>query len=451
MGMSLATAVGRAVQEGRELPKPLPRQLAWQECEVGAIYHFDIPVYLPGGWQWQPAYTQTLDPKVYNPRKLDTDQWLAAAKALGARYALFTATHMGGFLQWQSDLYPYGVKQSPWRGGKGDIVGDFVKSCRRVGIKPGLYIGLRFNAYWKVARQRVNFGRGGDPQKQEQYNRLCERMVTELCTRYGELVEIWFDGGTLCPAEGGPDILPIVEKHQPNAVFYHSDERSEHRWIGNESGIAGYPCWATVPSIEAIRHGVRGQPRRDILAHGDPEGKLWSPAMCDAPLRNHSWCWRPNEERKVRPLSALLNMYYKSVGRNCNLILGVVVDRDGLVPKPDFERCVEFGKEISRRFAQPIAQTRGRGMTIELPLGGEKEVDHAIIMEDVAQGERIRKYVLEGLAGNEWREICRGLSVGHKRIEQFAPVRVSALRLRCTAAVAEPIIRKLAVYYVGAG
>jgi len=63
---------------------------------------------------------------------------LAAAQACGARYAIFTATHFNGFMQWQSDLYPYGLKQTRWRGGRGDVVADFVASCRQAGITPGL-------------------------------------------------------------------------------------------------------------------------------------------------------------------------------------------------------------------------------------------------------------------------------------------------------------------------
>ena len=73
--------------------------------------------------------------------------------------AVVTATHMGGFLQWQSDLYPYGVKQASWRGGKGDLVADFAASCRKYGIRPGVYVSQRFNAYWQVEKLKVNFGK----------------------------------------------------------------------------------------------------------------------------------------------------------------------------------------------------------------------------------------------------------------------------------------------------
>jgi alpha-L-fucosidase len=105
-----------AEDNAADLPVPLPRQLVWQDCEVGAIFHFDMPLFAEGGRTHRNAIHRTWDPEIYNPTKLDTDQWVEAAKAMGARYAIFTATHFNGFMQWQSDLYPYGVKQASWPG-----------------------------------------------------------------------------------------------------------------------------------------------------------------------------------------------------------------------------------------------------------------------------------------------------------------------------------------------
>ena len=93
------------------LTKPTPEQLAWQDLELGMFFHFDIPVFTEldeGGWQ----RAGNLDPNVYNPAKLDTNQWMEAARAMGARYTVLVAKHCSGFLSWQSDLYPYGVRQS---------------------------------------------------------------------------------------------------------------------------------------------------------------------------------------------------------------------------------------------------------------------------------------------------------------------------------------------------
>ena len=429
------------------LATPLPRQLVWQDCEVGAIFHFDMPLFGERPWNGRDAIHQTWDPARYNPTKLDTDQWLETAKAMGARYAIVTATHFNGFMQWQSGLYPYGVKQARWRDGKGDLVKDFVESCRRAKILPGIYLSCFRNAWWKVDRYRVNYGKGGP--RQGEFARTCERMVEELCSRYGPLLQIWFDAGLISPEDGGPDVLPIVDKHQPNMVFYHSPQRREHRWIGNEAGYAGYPCWATMPALDSAEaaHKGRAPNWRKLLEHGVPGGKLWSPAMVDTVLRNHHWFWKPNTEKTIESLDRLVRFYYQSVGRNANLMLGLTPDPTGVVPEPDVRRCAELGREIRRCFGEPVAETKGEGTQVELALPKPQRIDHAVIMEDIAHGERVRAYVVEGLVpGNTWQKLCDGTSIGHKRIQRFEPVEVAKLRLRLTESVAPPRIRQFVAY-----
>jgi len=431
------------------LPKPSPAQVAWQDCEVGVIYHFDLAIAAKR-FAGNNTVRERMDPAKYNPAKLDTDQWLEAARAAGAKYAVFTATHFNGFMQWQSDLYPYGMKQARWRGGKGDVVGEFVKSCRKAGIKPGLYFSTHRNAYWTVWGHYVDWGKGKGTEKQTAFNRVAEKMTEELCSRYGPLVQIWYDAGVKTPTEGGPDVLPIFEKHQPNSVFYHSRQRADHRWIGNEQGFARYPCWATMPgSAGSVSHNHPTWKR--LLAKGDPEGTYWSPGMVDVPLRGarriHNWFWKPGQDHAAYATDKLVKMYYDSVGRNCNLILGEVITSDGLVPTSDIERLGEFGKEIRRRFDKPVAETAGAGRAVELKLSKPRRIDHAAVMERIEHGERIRGYEIEGLAaGNKWQKLCAGQSVGRKRIERFDAIEVSAVRLSVTESAATPQIRQLAVY-----
>jgi len=428
-----------------ERPKPGPAQLTWQDCEIGLLYSFDLPI-AAGIFARNNTHRERVDPVKYNPTKLDTDQWIEAAKAAGAKYAVFTATHFSGFMQWQSDAYPYGLKQAAWRDGKGDVVGDFVESCRKAGIAPGIYFSTHRNAYWKVWGHYVDWGKGKGTERQAAFNRTAERMAEELWSRYGPLVQCWFDAGVKTPAEGGPDVLPIFEKHQPKSVFYHSGQRSDHRWIGNENGSARYPCWATMPRGEDGAVGHNCPTWKRFLGTGDPDGTYWSPGMADTPLRNHNWFWKPGQDKNVKPLKGLVAGYDRSVGHNCNLLLGEVITSEGLVPEPDIQRLAEFGKEIRRRFGKPVAETAGTGHVLELKLPKPQRINHMVTMEDIAQGERIRRYVLEGLVpGGTWQPLCEGECVGHKRIQQFDAVEVTAVRLKVTDSVATPQIRRLAV------
>jgi alpha-L-fucosidase len=429
--MLAAPCCSAAEKAGKtDLPRPTPEQAAWQDLELGMFICLDIATFTDGGESDWPRQGH-LDPNLYNPAKLDTDQWLEAAKAMGARYAVYVAKHCTGFISWQSDVYPYGVRQSKWRGGKGDVVADYVASCRKYGVRPGLYCSMPANAYCDVFDNCLVKGASGpsDP-RQVEYRRRAERMVTELWGNYGPLSYIWFDGGTLPPEKGGPDLVPILKRLQPHAVTFlgpPDNPAGNTRWVGSESGTCPYPWWNT----------------------GDPRGKVWQPGECDTPLRNHDWFWHPNREARIYSLAALVEMYYQSVGRGCNLIMNANIDRDGLVPPADLRRLREFGDEIRRRFGQSIAETSGRGPIVELALPKPTVIDHAIIMEQIDAGERVRRYVIEGLVDGKWTPLCRGQSIGHKRIERFAPIEAIKIRLRTTESVAEPLLRKLAVYHVG--
>jgi len=424
------------------LVKPTPEQIAWHDMELGIFFHFDIPVYKQG-WNWR-TFTDFPDPDLYQPTKLDTGQWMEAARAMGAKYAVFVAKHCSGFLQWQSDLYPYGVKQSSWRDGKGDVVAEFVTSCRKYGIKPGLYASVTANGYLEVDNPGlVNRGKGGTPEAQAEYNRICEKMAEELWSRYGELVEIWFDGGAIPAVKGGPDLAPILKKHQPHAIVFQGPAGTPNliRWVGNERGVAPYPCWS------AARTGTSDDGTTEKVYGGDPDGTLWVPGECDVPIRRDEWFWKPNDEKRVYSLDDLMDMYYRSVGRNCNLLLNANPGPDGRIPDVDMQRYVEFGNEIRRRFGSPVATTTGRGKTVELVLKTPSAINHISIMEEIAEGERIRAYGVEGREpGGEWTPLCEGESVGHKRIQVFETRTLAGIRLRVTESVAEPRIRELAVH-----
>lgn len=420
-----------------QIPKPTPEQAAWQDLEVGMFIHYDIPVFTDGGRgngaNWKSC--GHLDPNIFNPSKLDTDQWLDAAKALGAKYTVLVAKHCSGFMLWQSDAYPYGLRQTKWRDGKGDILRDYVNSCRKAGILPGLYVSWPANGHFGVDRGKVNLGKGGDPARQAQYVKAYEKLITEAWGNYGKLAEVWFDGGIPSPEQGGPDARAILKKLQPQAVVFQGPSVNTIRWVGNERGHAPDPCWATVR--KGGDHGA-----------GDPNGQVWSPAECDVPVRNHNWFWQPNAEGKLYSLDQLVEMYYRSVGRNCNLLLNATPDRDGLIPAADIQRYREFAAEIQRRFGTSLAETTGTGDTVTLKLARPATIDHVILMEDIRQGERVREFVVEGLAGGQWKSLCQAQCIGHKRIDRFTPVEVSEVRLRVTKSIAAPVIRRLAVFHV---
>ena len=436
-----------------ENPIPNKAQLAWQRAELGAVFHYDLHVFD------NKKYRQTgnsgnrtnpiADYQVFNPQQLDTDQWIRAIKKAGFKFAIITATHETGFALYPSLVNPYNVRVLKWKDGKGDIVRDFVNSCRKYGIQPGIYVGIRWNSFFGVHDFKVN-GTGTFQQKrQAYYNQMVEGMVKELCTQYGPLFEIWFDGGASHPDLGAPDVLPIVKKYQPDCLFYHNNQLAEARWGGSESGTVPYPCWATFPTP----YSHTGDTTTDhiyLLKHGDPNGKYWMPAMSDAPLRGyngrHEWFWEPGDEKHIFPLEKLMHMYYNSVGHNSTLIMGLTPDPQGLLPQADVKRLEEWGAAIKKTFSNQIASTAGKGDRILLSLENSTIIENIVLQEDITLGQRVRAYNIQAYSNGQWRTIANGQSIGHKRIHKIDPTEVEQLRLEITEKTLPPVMERFSVY-----
>jgi alpha-L-fucosidase len=427
-------------------PVPSSAQLAWQQAELGVVFHYDLHVFddehYNQGKNRRVAYP---DPNIFDPVDLDTDQWVRAARDLGAKFAIFTASHETGFRMWQSDATSkYSLKAVKWGGGKRDIVAEFITSCKKYGIAPGIYLGTRWNSHLQVLDFKPT---ENATITLEDYNKRIEAEVTEICSRYGDLFELWFDGGAHGPRDGGPEILGIFETHQKNCIFYHNYQRADARWGGTESGTVPYPCWATMPFDGYAGHKKETNARGfQLLKHGDPDGHFWCPAMSDAPLRNHEWFWDEGDERKIRSVKSIVNMIYNSTGRNSTLIIGMTPDNRGLIPEADARRCREVGAEIKRLFSNKLATAKGTGATLELDLGKEQQIDQLVVQEDIAHGERIREHSIEYLADGTWQHLATGTCIGHKRILRFTPVTATKLRICVSKSTAEPIISNFSAY-----
>ena len=303
-------------------------------------------------------------------------------------------------------------------------------------MQPGIYIGIRRNSLLGIPHFKAEGEGDLARNRQEWYKRLCEKMVTELCTRYGELFMIWFDGGADDPKGMGPDVEPIVNKYQPNCLFYHNVNRADLRWGGSESGTVGYPCWSSFPYPYSHSNATDGvTDHNKLLAHGDPNGKFWVPAMADTPLRGyngrHEWFWEPGDDDKaVYPLANLMEMYEKSVGRNATLMVGLTPNPDGLIPEGDVRRLQEWGTEIHRRFGQPLAKTSATGKKkVSLSLGKAQPVNYYQIQEDITGGERIRAYRVEVRVDGKGATLAQGRYRGDKRHGSFPDGKVNSIRL----------------------
>ncbi len=415
--------------------KPSPQQMAWQELEIGVIVHFGTNTFLDREWG-----DGTADPKVFNPTQLDPEQWVLASKAAGAKYLVMVAKHHDGFCLWPSKQTKYSVASSPWKGGKGNLVHDVAEACRKHGLKMGVYLSPWDRHEPVYADSKA-------------YDAYYAKQVVELANLVPDIVEFWLDGaGSEGHVYDFERYIRQLRTYQPNALIF-SDVAllpyGDIRWVGNEAGIAKDANWNVIDAYQVLR---------------------WRPAECDTPLRERHWFWHPNDEKSVKSLDALMDTYHKSVGRGAQLMLGIAPDNRGLLPDSDVKRLMEFGDEVRRVYAKNLVLDRQNlNEPYDAAMDGDADTfasapdgthsanlyvgfaepvsfDRALTMEWLGAGQMVQKYDIQVQAGGEWKTVCAGTSIGHKKIDIFPRVTASAVRLRILSAAQAPHVAEFQLY-----
>ncbi len=437
-------------------PTPSPAQLAWQQLEYYAFIHFGMNTFTDHEWGEGRAH-----PDTFNPAALDCRQWARVVKAAGMRGIIITAKHHDGFCLWPSNTTDYSVKNSKWRDGRGDVLKELSDACREAGLKFGVYISP-----WDR-----NHPLYGTPR----YNRVFKDQWREILTQYGEVFESWLDGASDGKKRMVYDFhgfFSTIKTWQPNTVIF-SDAGPDIRWVGNERGFAGETNWSPRDN-EGTFPGFADEKALNV---GDENGTSWLPAECDVSIRP-GWFYHANEDDRVKSVEQLMNIYYGSVGRNANLLLNIGVDRRGLVNENDERRLMEFKRARDEASKINLAKgkikasdTRGNdarfgagkaidgdartywatndGVTaasIELDFGREVEFNNFLAQENIALGQRVKKFSLEIWNGTGWETIARQTTIGYKRILRFPAVKTNRLRFNIEAAKACPTITTIEVY-----
>ncbi len=445
--MPLSSAPAENRQQAQAEPSlvlPSAKQQEWAAQELGVLFHFDMPAYVPE-YNWRQFGTHP-PASAFNPSRLDTDQWIRAARDMGARYAVLVAKHCSGFSLWPTEAHEYSIKNSPWKNGRGDLVADFLRSCKKYGLKPGLYASTAANGFCHV--DNPGKVRPGGPFTQQEYNKIVETQLTELWSRYGELFEIWFDGGVLPPSEGGADVSALLKKYQPRAIAFQGPETHPNliRWVGNEEGLSPYPCWATAETTTRADGTIK-----IAGMGGTPSGKIWCPGEADVPLRRNQsfqggWFWKKGEDHLLFSVKELMQKYCRSVGRNTNMLLGIVIDDSGLIPEADLRRMREFGARLKQDFSRPLASASGTGSSFLLQMNHPSRLRYLLAREDISRGERILKYRLEVERNGTWETIEEGESIGHCRIVETDRTDVTQARLTILSSKAAPVLASFEAY-----
>ena len=469
--------------QDKELVKCHPnfRQIAINQMEFYLFAVFNINTFT--GCEWGNGKES---PSAFQPTELDADQWIEAAKAAGATGLIITAKHHDGFCLWPSKYTEHCVRNSPFRDGNGDVVREVADACRRGGIKFGVYLSP-----WD--RNCPVYGQG------KPYDDFFCNQLTELCTQYGELFTLWFDGACGEGPNGKKQVYDferyyaLIRELQPNAAI--SICGPDVRWCGNEAGDTRESEWSVLPTgfytnelvadnsqqsdDNAFREKTINEMQRDLGSREFLTGAVgyeWRPSETDTSIRP-GWFYHPEEDSQVRSLETLLDIWYRSVGGNSTLLLNIPPDQRGLFHENDVQRLREMGDYLRKTFANNLAANAvftassddgyhlpehmavdsydayykpfdgENAITINIKLQEAAEVTHVVLKEHIPMSQRIEKYVIEAkLADGTWFEVNRGTTVGYKRIAKFDPVSTDELRIRILDSRVCPVLSFIGVY-----
>ena len=432
--------------------------------EYYAFIHFNMNTFTNKEWGYGDE-----SPSTFNPTNLDTDQWAEVIKNSGMKGIIITAKHHDGFALWPSNYTSHSVKNSPWKNGEGDLIKDLEKSCRKFGLKLGIYLSP-----WD--RNHPEYGT-------KKYISYFRNQLTELLTNYGEIFEVWFDG-----ANGGSGFYggkneirkvdkktyydwenthKIIRELQPNAVIF-SDAGPDIRWVGNEKGYANKTTWSNIYKDSVYG----GMPDYYKFSSGQENGSHFIPTETDVSIRP-GWYYHPEEDDKVKSLEKLIDIYFNSVGLNSSLLLNIPVDNRGLIHENDTKRLYELNNYIRNTFSNnffmeskmyfndtshPIDKLIDNKISticpfksklnnvIEISLNENKIIDIFKISENINLGQRVKKFRLQALVDDIWVIIEEGTTIGSKRLIKFEPIDIKKLKFTIIDSKDIPMISEIGIY-----
>ena len=410
-----------------------------------AFIHYSLNTYTDQEWGFGNE-----NPKLFNPSSLDCRQWARVCKLSGMRGIIFTAKHHCGFCMWPSAYTEYSVKNSPWKDGKGDVVRELAEACREEGLEFAVYLSP-----WD--RNHPEYGR-------PEYVTYFRNQLRELLTNNGDIFEVWFDG-----ANGGdgwygganetrkidrttyyewPETYKMIRELQPKCLIWtDGSDRGDLRWVGTEAGNVGETNWSL------LYHD--GDVPYQMLHYGVEDGDVWCPGETNTSIRP-GWFYHDAENEHVKSLSKLMDTYYKSVGRNSTLLLNFPIAPNGRIHPNDSLRGIAFKKMIDEVFVkgEVVFKMKPSNPSTILDFGKPTSINRFLAEEDIAQGQRVRKFSLEAEVDGKWQPLKDALvdegdgltTIGHRRIICFPTVKATKLRFTILDSKCEPIIKKLGVY-----
>lgn len=428
---------------------PSANQLRLQEKPFYAFIHFGMNTSTNREWG---NATETVDD--FTIKKIKPAQWVKAIKASGATGIILTCKHHDGFCLWDTGTTDFNVMNTVL---KKDVVKALSDQCKKQDMDFGVYLSP-----WDMHEK--SYG-------EEEYNDYFVRQLTELCGNYGELFEVWFDGAKGAEAKAfdydWERYFKIIRTMQPNANIAICG--NDIRWVGNEGGKSRNNEYSVVPSIlrekEAVQKNSQqseGDAKRlssikstdeDLGSRGILKQTMnlcWYPAEVDVSIRK-GWFHHNNENTKVRSVKNLFDIYLKSVGNNCTLLLNVPPSKKGVIYQRDVTRLKKLGNKIKDITAFPVLRMEPGALKrsqdyFEFKFDTEKKLKYFVIEEDIKYSQRVEKFDLYILKPNgKYKKAYAGSIIGAKKIVKLKGKAIGAL-LVIRQSRSNPVIKSLGFY-----
>lgn len=425
---------------------PNERQIEWYGRGRTIFFHFGMNTFT--GREWGDG---TESPTLFNPTELNVEQWVKAIKDGGFTTAILTAKHHDGFCLWQTKYTEHSVKNSPYKNGQGDIVREFTDACRKHGIKAGIYLSP-----WD--RHEKTWGK-------DEYNDFYVGQLTELLTNYGKIWECWWDGaGSTEAVYDWERWANTVRTLQPDAVIFGSLGATpwvDVRWVGNEKGVAGKPCYATIDPHSLVVENTKE------LNSGKLNGERFIPAEVDVSIRP-GWFYHTEQDDMVRSPENLMELWFNSIGSNAGLLLNLPPDRRGLIHENDVSSIKEFNKLLNEALSKNLATdgkilgnegktplenlTNGgdfipseNKFSFEISLNEPTEINTLIIKEGIEYGHKVTGLVASALIDGKWKELFSSKIIGYTLAQRFETIVTDTIKVEIEAADT-PVIRDFGLY-----
>jgi alpha-L-fucosidase len=427
-------------------PVPSPAQVAWQTREMAAFLHFGMNTFTD-----KEQGDGSESPTLFNPTAFDARQWITALRNAGFREALLSVKHHDGFCLWPTKCTSYSVAASPFEGGQGDVVRQFVDAAREGNVRVAFALS-------PLDRHDPSYGTPA-------YLSVFECQLTELLTNYGAVDEIWLWQAPGRPAFDWAAIRDLVRRLQPQTLLELANLAPTATNDVRTIGLSAPPGTPAAPSDQSSVQSPGG-------------AAVYIPAEAVHSIRP-GWFWHAAEDGQVKAVDDLVGLYLDSVGRNSLLRLNVPPDTRGLLADPDVATLNQLGPAIAALYRTNVAAGQavtadsvfenlpayaatsavdGRADTfwaaaagqtsarIEVDLGGLRSFDLISIQEPIALGERATQHHVEARAGGVWTTIATGTAIGERKLHRTGPVSADRVALVITEARGAPAVSELGVY-----